>query len=481
MQKKFLTNLFLLLILNLLIKPFYIFGIDMEVQDIAEGYGIYFALFNTAFLFNILLDFGVTNFNNRNIAQHSQLLNKHFSSIVLLKIFLAVLYSLITFSIGFILDYDAEQFKMLGWLCFNQFLLSFILYLRSNISGLLMFKTDSLLSVLDRVLMIIIIGSLLWGGFTDKPFQIEWFVYGQTAGYAITALIALIIVIKKAAFKKLNWNVPFFIMIIKQSLPFAILVLLMSFYNRIDPILLLHLLGDEVGEVQNAIYAHSYRLLDAGCNFSYLFSILLLPLFARMIKLKQNIEELVKMAFTFLFIGSVTVALMVSFYSYELMDLMYDKYIAESAQVNALLIFSFIPISMIYIFGTLLTANGNLKQLNYIALFSMIINISFNIILIPELLAKGSVYASLGAQYFSALVQFYIAFRIFKFRINITYITKLFVFIALIITIGSVSKSITNNWLINMSIIALASFIISSLLKLFDFKNLIRIIRSQDI
>ena len=78
MKKKFLTNLALLIFLNLLVKPFFIFGIDRSVQNAVglENYGFYFTIFNFAFLFNILLDAGLTNFNNRNIAQHAQLLNK---------------------------------------------------------------------------------------------------------------------------------------------------------------------------------------------------------------------------------------------------------------------------------------------------------------------------------------------------------------------------------------------------------------------
>ena len=72
MQRKFITNLALLLFLNFLIKPFWLFGIDRTVQNsvLAEDYGIYFTLFNFSMLFNILLDVGITNFNNKNIAQH---------------------------------------------------------------------------------------------------------------------------------------------------------------------------------------------------------------------------------------------------------------------------------------------------------------------------------------------------------------------------------------------------------------------------
>lgn len=226
MQKKFLTNLGILLFLNLLVKPFWIFGIDRSVQNAVgpEDFGFYFSILNFSFLFNIILDFGITNFNNRNIAQNHQLLNKHFSGILILKILLGVVYLAVSFIVGYFAGYDSKQFYILSWVVINQFLLSFILYLRSNISGLLLFKTDSVLSVTDRLLMIIFCGVLLLNHDTRENFKIEWFVYTQTAAYGLTALIAIGIVIRKAAFRKLNWNIPFLVMILRKSMPYALLV-----------------------------------------------------------------------------------------------------------------------------------------------------------------------------------------------------------------------------------------------------------------
>ena len=278
MQRKFLTNLGLLLFLNLLIKPVWIFGIDLNVQRIVGvgDYGFYFVILNFSFLFNIILDLGITNFNNRNIAQHNHLLNKHFSGILVVKLLLGLVYVVLAFIIALILGYSAAQFRLLGWLVLNQFLLSFILYLRSNISGFMMFKTDSFLSVLDRLLMILFCGMLLWGHVSASPFRIEWFVYSQTAAYSITTVFAFIIVMKKARFRKLTWNLPFSLMIMKQSLPFALLVLLMTFYNRLDPVMLESLLPEKLGNEQAGIYASGFRLLDAVNMIAYLFSVLLI-------------------------------------------------------------------------------------------------------------------------------------------------------------------------------------------------------------
>ena len=70
MLKKFLKNIALVLFLNLLIKPFWILGIDRTVQNVVgvADYGFYYSIFSFSFLLNILLDFGITNFNNKNIA-----------------------------------------------------------------------------------------------------------------------------------------------------------------------------------------------------------------------------------------------------------------------------------------------------------------------------------------------------------------------------------------------------------------------------
>jgi O-antigen/teichoic acid export membrane protein len=491
MQKKFLTNLGLLLALNLLIKPVFIFGIDRNIQNVVGvgDYGFYLVVFNFSFLFNILLDLGITNFNNRNIAQNNHLLSKHFSGIVILKFLLTVLYFVITFGVAYILKYDIEQMKLLGVLCFNQFLLSFILYLRSNISGLLSFKTDSVLSVLDRLLMIIFCSVLLYGNITHKPFRIEWYVYTQTAAYMITAIIAFIIVMKKAAFRRLNWNWPFFLMIIKQSMPFSLLVLLMTFYNRLDPVMLESLLDGKMGYNQAGIYASGFRLLDAANMIAYLFAILLVPIFSRLIKQKESVEPILKLSFTILIIISVIVTVGCYFYSYELMDLLYDSHIKESAAVFKVLMGGFIAVSTTYIFGTLLTANGNLKELNIVAFCSLVINFGINLFLIPRLLALGSAYSSLITQFFSAIVQVALVQWIFRFRINYRYLLVLGIFISGVIgfnvisklvhpeTLGWISKN--NAWVLSFTGAMILSVCLSAALRLLSVRSLLSILRGE--
>ena len=517
MQRKFLTNLGLLLFLNLLIKPIWIFGIDLTVQrNVGVGdYGFYFVILNFSFLFNIILDLGITNFNNRNIAQHNHLLNKHFSGILVLKFLLGLVYVLLAFVIAIVLRYSAAQFWLLGWLAFNQFLLSFILYLRSNISGFLMFKTDSFLSVLDRLLMILFCGALLWGHFTVVKFRIEWFVYSQTAAYSIAAALAFVIVVKKARFRKLSWNWPFFVMIIKQSLPFALLVLLMTFYNRLDPVMLEsmlparvstiqvgifasishlnpvmveNLLSERTGDFQAGISASGFRLLDAVNMIAYLFAVLLVPIFSKMIKKKQPIEHMLKLSFTLIITLAVILATGSFFYSDKFIELLYNTHIEASTQVFQLLILGFIAVSTTYIFGTLLTANGNLKQLNIIAIAGLLINFFLNFLLIPRFLASGSAMASLVTQFTMAILQVIIVQRVFKFKVNYRFLLTLLIFIVGVTFFNIVSRSFTIHWsflppakawLGNFGLMLSASVLLAGILRLWSFGSLVKILRED--
>jgi O-antigen/teichoic acid export membrane protein len=269
-------------------------------------------------------------------------------------------------------------------------------------------------------------------------------------------------------------------MIIKKSFPFAILVMLMAFYNRLDPVMLELILPDKIGNSEAGIYASAYRLMDAGNMIAYLFAVLLLPLFSKMIKQKESVIQIVKLAFTLLIILSTIVALGSHFYSYELMDLLYKNHVDESAAVFRVLMFGFIAISSTYVFGTLLTANGNLKILNIVAASGMILNLTINIVLIPHFYAVGSAYASLITQFATAIAQVWFALRIFKFKPDYRFLLSLLIFVVGVILINKFSKEIFENWMFNFSLMLLASLALAMMLNLLNIKGFIKILKSEE-
>lgn len=418
MQKTFLSNLILIVVLNLLIKPFYILGIDAEVQNRvgAEVYGNYFALLNFSFLLNILLDFGITNYNSRNIAQNPQLVNKHFGQLLTIRFTLFFIYLFFTIGSGMIVGYDSNEMYFLFLLVLNQFFVATIQYARSNFSGLHLFKIDAFISVLDRGLLILLCGFLLWSPTVDSKFKIEWFIYAQTATYLLSAVISVVLMKIKIGSVKLKLKKTFSLALLKQSFPYALLILLMMFYNRIDSVMLERLLDD--GDKQAGIYAQGFRYLDAVNMFALLFAGLLLPIFARLIKAKESIKPILQLGVKTLMPISLIVGITAFYFQTDLMELRYTDNINGASISFGFLILSFIPISITYIFGTLLTANGSLKHLNIMAIGGLVLNVALNLVLIPEFKAEGAAMATLITQGLTALVQLILAVYIFKLRTN---------------------------------------------------------------
>ena len=523
MQKKFVTNLFILILLNLLIKPGWILIIEPNVQNLVgnKEYGEYFALFNFSFLLNIILDFGITNFNNKNIAQNNHLLTKHFSGLFVLKIGLAFIYLIATIVLGLCMGYDVRYTKLLMILAANQFLISMILYLRSNLLGLHLFRTDSIISVLDRFIMIIFCGLIIWSGLTGIKMDIMVFVYTQTVSYVLTAIIAFFIVLRKTHSFTFTWNWPFSLMIMKKSFPFAILILLMTFYNRLDAVMIERILPHQnsymvsviditkehpqiynipevkkiidradakekaTGAYQAGVYAKAFRLLDAANMIAYLFSLQLLPVFSRMLKYKESIEPLVKLSFTLIMTPAIMVAASSFFYAEELSMLINKT--GESASVFALLMSCFVAISTTYIFGTLLTANGNLKQLNQMALLGICVNITLNFFLIPKFYAYGAAVPSLITQVITAFIQILLAVGIFRFRINMRLIITLLLFICGVVTFNVVSHNIAVNskysekspyfWMLCFALMCVACGIWAFVVRLISIKSVLRFVK----
>ena len=476
MHRKFVENLIFLLTLNIIVKPLWIFGIDLTVQNVVgeQVYGLYFALFNFTIIFNCILDFGINNFNSRSIAQSENFLQESFSKIFTLKLLLGVVYFVVVMLSSLIWRYKGYALWLLLLLTFNQFLSCFILYLRSNLSGLLLFKTDSFLSVIDRVIMITICGILLWGNVVNEPFRIEWFVYSQTTAYIITILIALPIVLSHTKLHSPFVDIACFKQILKQSIPFALLALMTNLHNRIDAVFLERLLPEGIGSAQAGVYASAFRLLDAATMIAYLFSVILLPLFSNMLAKNENVKTIFKTAFSLIFVYGFLLAMTAFNYNAELMSWLYNGHVEESSRVFGWLMLSIVPLSATYVFGSLLTAKGEMKKLNMIAFTAVILNILLNLLLIFRFQAIGSAVASLCTQCFIIIAEAVMVIKIFGFSVSRRTVVKISVFAAISALVIFISHNWRFHWMWNLCISLILSVIAACLMGMINIKQTIQ-------
>jgi O-antigen/teichoic acid export membrane protein len=424
MRREFLINILFLIFINLLIKPFFIFGIDLAVQNrVGAAYGTYFALLNFTYIFQILNDFGIQNYNNRHISRHPHLLPKYFPNLLALKFLLSGLYIAVTLAIGWaVVGYDVASMPLLLTLLANQALVQLILFLRSNISGLGHFRLDSLLSALDKLLMLIFCGMLLWGNLVPGPVTVLQFALAQTLSLACTVVIVYAVLTSRvpltvwpSRLKNPAMGRAALLVMLKQSFPFALVVLLMSSYTRLDGILLERILPD--GQVHAEIYAGAYRLLDAANMLGYLFATLLLPMFARLLRQSEPVRPLTSVSFQMIWAGSICLAACVFFARRELVELMMPlRATAYRWDTLGILIWTFVPVGTTYIFSTLLTADGRLMQMNRFFIAGILLDILLNLALVPRFQAIGSAWATLGTQSFVALSMIGLCLRYYDVR-----------------------------------------------------------------
>lgn len=424
MQREFLLNILFLLLINLLIKPFFIFGIDLTVQNRLPlgDYGLYFALLNFTYLFQILSDFGIQNFNNRHVSQHPQLLGKYFPNLLFLKFLLSVLYVCVSLLAAWgLAGYGWRELPLLLILLFNQVLAQGVLFLRSNISGLGHYRLDSFLSSLDKLLMLGTCGVLLWA-LPPEVLSAETFALAQTAALAATAAAVAVALHSKAALRLRpswlrDWRAgrPALVFLFRQSFPYALVILLMTAYTRLDAVLLERLLPD--GRQHADVYASAYRLLDAANMLGYLFASLLLPMFARMLRRGDAVRPLVSVSFQLIWAGSITLAALVYFARADLIHLMLPaRADAYRWDTLGLLIWAFVPVSATYIFSTLLTADERLMQMNRFFAAGIAVDVALNLVLIPRYQALGAATATLATQAFIALGMMGLCLRYFALR-----------------------------------------------------------------
>ncbi len=459
--------------INLLIKPFYLFAIDRSVQNMVgtATYGTYFTLLNLTLILNIFNDFGMRNFTSRYFAQNTHLLQKYFTSLLSLKLLLSITYAVLVLLLGWLLGYFPTFSSLLLVMAGSRILISFIDFFRSNLMGLAHYRTDSIVSVLHRLILIAIVGILIWTPSFSATFTIQWFVVAELLAAGSTVFVAFFLVPKHFRRFHFRFNPRFLLVFLRQSYPYALIVLLMMLYNRVDVLMIEQLLPN--GKTEAGIYAAGYRLLDAAGMFSLLFANLLLPMFARMLKEEQSIESLMYVSFRLLMVAAITGSVSIYCYQAEIAKLLYTEATPYWGNILAVLMLSFIAISGTHVFGTALLAKGKTKLLNQFFLMGIVLNIVLNLIFIPKYQALGAAVTTLITQFFIIIGEVVLVKNILNIG-KVTWLIQLLVFAALLTTTAFlINEYLQLEWLIEFAICLLSGVLIAVPLKLLDLKSAI--------
>ena len=482
MNRDFIINILLVFAINILIKPFYIFGIERTIQNrIGEDYGLFFTLYSFTYLFHILTDLGIRHYNNRNIAQHTFLLEKYFPSLLMLKGWLGLIYFGMIMLMGLFFGYVQRYPGFVLLIGLNQLLSSLVAFLRSNISALGLYQIDSLISTLDRFLLIVVLGPILYLPYFGNSFHLSWFIYAQMLTLSVTAAIAFFIIRRHMKVLKFKVNRLFLWSLLRQSAPYALAVFLMTAYAKVDAIMIEMLLGDR-GLKEADYYASAYRLFEASNMIGVLFAGLLIPMFAKQLKSKDNFRSLLGYSFKMIMGGALTLSIATIFYRTEIMVFLYEHGSAYTGDILGWLMISFLAVSGIYIYSALLTADDQIKKMNLVFVIGLILNLFLNGGLIPYYQAYGAALATACTQVFVFVGLLLITFRVFHFSLTWSTLIRLFAAIVLMVAIALFIKDFVRlPWTYQFLITGALCGLVAMATKLLDIKSFLELREEKQI
>jgi O-antigen/teichoic acid export membrane protein len=473
MLPTFFRNAVLVLLLNLLVKGVYLFGIERTVQNrLPEGdYGLYFSLLGLAMVLQVLADAGLQLYNSRTISGNRQLLLKYFPYFILLKGLLGAVFFVALLLAAWVLGYDSGVVGLLLLVGSAQLLNSLVLYLRSSLAGLGRYALDSWFSILDKAGMIAFVGGILL--FAPERLSIYLFAGTQVLCWGITA-VGIAVVLRG----RVRWRIPkvrraTLWMLLRGGLPFAIAILLQAAYTRTDAVMIERLLAD--GAEAAGHYAAGYRLLDALNTVGWLLAGVLLPMYARLHARGEGVGELLRFSVRLLLTVGLIAGIGLAAYAEEIVCLLYDFAEPRTARILFFLSLTFIAQCLNYAYGALLSATGYIGRANYLFVAGILLNVAGNLWVLPRYGAPGAAAVTLATQTFVAVGQAVLAHRWLGLATGPVGYGRLVAVGLLLTGLALVIDSFPPfSWFANFVLLGLSGLTLALLLRLLTLPQLVR-------
>lgn len=467
MAAYFYRSVFFLVLLNLIVKPLWIFGVDRQVQVMVgyKAYGTYFAYFGLTLIFNIIADLGITLYIQRNLA-HLQVRGSWFSKAVIYKIFLSAGYIMLVILAAEIMQFN--NFSLLLALALLQTILSWIAFCRAVLSAEQLYNQSSFLSILDKLLIILPLGWLLYLSQNQSFITIDSFAWWQVASSSV-ALVWGLFSLKNRSRQEVSDQMELsYLQIIRQSMPYAIMIFFMFLHSRADGIMLEKLTHEQDGVT--GLYAALYRFIDAGTVFSYLISGFFLSYWSKHLSNIHIIQESMNRMFAILMSVALWIGIYFFFFSDSLTEIIYHSSDPHLTQLLKWGFFTFLPCFMVDVFGTVLTANQRIKAMLTFVFFSTLINIGLNLYFIPTYGAEAAMFVAMFTQAFFGICLWVYCKKNWNIEPARAVIIRLAILTIILYISALIVKSLFSNPLLHGVLLFITWVISVLILRLFSFK-----------
>jgi O-antigen/teichoic acid export membrane protein len=251
----------------------------------------------------------------------------------------------------------------------------------------------------------------------------------------------------------------------------------MSAHLRTDGFLLERLYPS--GAHEAGLYAAAYRLLDASNMAGYLIASFLMPFAARLWSEKKALQEIILQSRHLLLMFSIGIISITCMLAPWMQQVLYHRTDAYGASILQWTIAALFGYSLVQIYGTVMTATGNIIKFCWMNFGALALNITLNLLLIPQYGALGCAVAAFISQTLLGLsTLIFVHSKIHKgieWKSAAIYILSFFVLCGLVYLMQHIGA---NNWGI-LVLVTLVTFLIMWGTKLLSVNTWLSFLKKQ--
>ena len=376
----------------MLVKPVWVLTEIVIQNEVGhDAWGMYSGLLSFAFLFITLTDLGVNQYLTKTLASAPSRIKELYPNFLGFKMVLLVCYPLLMIGAGWLMGYTSEELFFLAMLCMVWGGHQMTQFFRSNFQAMQRFQIDSFASVLDRVILLILVGMLFL-----TRLDIASFIYARLVAAGLTMLIFFIILSRLYGWLKPRLEAKVILPSLRLSIPFALITILNSVHDKVDQVMLKALAGD----VETGLYAAAYRWMDVFGMYLWTVLAIFFARFALYAADKEMQTKLLRMGQVVTALPMIFVCVFVYFYGEKLFWLYTDstpeQLLTMEKSLKILFGATFVH-SFFVIYGTLLSAANHERFVNIAITLGIIMNVGLNFYLIPTLGAQAAAISTIAS------------------------------------------------------------------------------------
>lgn len=384
---------------------FFIFFVFLARKTSVESYGSIVAIFAFSNILANFFEFGFGPYFQREASINNTKLNEELQTAITFKIIsLPFFFAIIISYFNFTHIKDTLILIVIGLTIFVFFINSIF---TSILYGKNLYSNSFLALFLSRIFIIFLL-FLSFLFFPDEQFVLLVLLSGSLIqGYLLIKYLDSlnIKIIPGKVYKKTLKK------IISSSLPIGIGISFVFIYDKVDVLLIEKIISPEAV----ALYAVAYSIYKLPQILSY---VLLNPLFSDFTRIFQgkgefSLSYIIKPSVVFIIV-SIIIIIGINLTSEFLLTNIYGIKYASSAWILNMLCYALPGLFLDELTGTTLYSLRKEKGVMYSRFFSVLVNVSINLLLLKKIGIEGAIIATIAAEYSSFIIQFLILLKINK-------------------------------------------------------------------